>query len=602
MVAACLAMVAVLIVWSAGNSAPAPRSPRHAADLPAILDAPKRAPAIEKPSEATRDDRVRVTGSIVLIDGEGNERLRESGNFRLRVWEGVRGTSQVVNVNDGNFTVLVPGESQLSIDRVVLGGRPIKNEYRRLAIPADRRLTLRANLTPRAVLRVVDAAAGNDLNGVVIVNCIDWRVDEFAHPGTASIAPVVMHARSPVELPDDTGTESYWVRATGFAWKRVAYDHDAGGERIVKLEPGGAVDVRLDNFDPKSKAVVRFRGAGTSGQPVLQAKLDERGRCTIEDLVPGDYEVQVQIGAWYDEPRTLGQGRVTVEAGARRVVEITLKPPRDLGSPVMLRGTLVLPAAWKQRRPTLSVESVGPDHAERDVDQRAVLTEGASGQFEWKLGKVPPGRYMVEVDPLQYRLAFQVERGVSEHVLRIEVPQPATVTVEIVDGVSGDPVKVEGIAWHTPFAPASGGALESVHGAPADSFTFQVPVGLRVFVELSDAGFDAEDVELHIQSGRNRLKLEVRRVIRFRLIVRDGSATVPLGHEFEVTVEHIGGDGKVAARWSDDTTSTFHVTAAGRYRLKFGPIEGYESLADKIIELAGNGVQDVIIAVTRAGD
>ena len=603
-VVACAAVAALLWVWLGGANQSAARSSRADApeiERPAEPDGSTRDRVVEKPGEVIDDDRVQLTGAIVLIDVQGGEHTTKNGRFRLRAWNATTDSSQVVRVDGGRFTVSVPRATELSIDKLIMGGRPLTDEYDDLAIPADGHLALRVQLTARAVLRVIDSTAGNDLDGVVILSCLDWKLDDFAHPGSARITPVVTHARSPVELPDETGTENYWVRAIGFAWKRISYDHSAGGERIVKLEPGGAVEVRLDSFDADSKAVVRFRSDRAGESVVLEAKPDEQGRCTLEHLAPGTYKVQVQIGLWYDDPRTLGEGRVTVVAGARSVVEIALERAPDLGTPVLLRGTLVVPAAWKKRRPRLSVESVGPDRAGRKVGLRVVSTEGASGQFEWTLGEVMPGLYMIEIDPFQYRQAIEVPAGVTEQVVRVELPEPAALTVEIVDRVSGDPVTVAGINWHTSFEPASGGAWETVSDAPASSFTVQVPAGRRVSVDVRDHRFDAQRLDFDVRPGRKVVKLKVRRIFRFRLIVKDGTATVPLGHGFDVTVEHLGGDGKVAARWSDDTTSTFHLTAPGRYRLKFGSIEGFETPPDKEIEISGDEVIGVEVAAKRKG-
>jgi len=551
---------------------------------------------VEEPKVVHDEDRVQLSGSIVLVDGRDVEHTKESGEFRLRLWQGADASSEQVTVTGGAFAVTVPRGSKLSIDRLTLGGRFIRKDYGPLAIPDDGHLALRARLIPRALLRVVDSTAGNDLDGVVIVRCLDARLDGYAHPGSARLAPVVDNARSPVELPDRRRTAAYWVRATGFAWKLISYDHSAGGERIVKLQLGGTVDVRLDNFDADSKAVVRFR---RDDSPVLQAKPDELGQCTLEHLAPGTYKVLVQIGFWYDEPRTLGQGRVRVVAGARSMVAIPLENAPESGTPVLLRGTLLVPEAWKVDRFSLGVEAVGPDRTEREVKLGRRWFDKGAAEFEWKLGEVLPGRYMIDVHPFQHRVAIEVAAGAVYQVVRVEVPEPATLIVEVVDQVSGDPVTVKGISWHTSFEPATGGAWETVSDAAASSFTVQVPAGQRVSVDLSDQRFKAQRGSLDVRPGRNILKLKVQRIFRFRLIVKDGTATVPLGHEFEVTVEHMGGDGKVAARWSDDTTSTFHVTAAGRYRLKFGSIEGFETPPDKEIEISGGEVIDVEVAAKR---
>jgi len=598
--------VAIFVwVWLAGANEETARSSRPVA------------PEIERPTEPERskpdpgaeerrvvddedEDRVELTGAIVLVDGEGVQHTTKSGRFRLSASNEVTDSSQLVTVNEGRFTVSVPRATQLSIDELILGGQPLKDKFDRLEIPADGHLALRARLLPRARLRVVDSTAGNDLDGVVIVRCLETKFEEFAHPGSVVVTPVVDKARSPVELPDLVGTAAYWVRATGFAWKQISYDHSAGGERIVKLQPGGAVDVRLDNFDADSEAVVRFYGADADESPVLQATPDEQGRCTLEHLAPGSYKVRVQIGLWYDEPLTLGEGRATVVAGGRSAVVIALEQAPEQGTPVLLRGTLLVPEAWEVPGFSLGVQAVGPDRNEREVElDRFRFTNGATGQLAWKLGKVLPGSYMIDVEPFQYRLAFEVAAGAVEQVVRVELPEPATLTVEVVHRVSGDPVAVKGISWRTSFEPATGGSWQTVSNASASSFTAQVPSGQRVFLASFDLGFEVERLAVDVQPGRNVVKLKARPIFRFRLIVKDGKATVPLGHDFDVTVEHLGGDGTVAARWSDDTTNTFHVTAAGRYRLKFGAIEGFMNPPDKEVEISGVEIIDVEVAAKR---
>jgi hypothetical protein len=598
-----MAVAVLLWAWLADTNEPTTRSGRAGApeiERPSTRDRTTRDPAVNERSGVVEEDRVQLTGAIVLVDLQGGEHPTKSGQFRLRAWNGAIDSSQLVTVSAGRFTVAVPRATQLSIDNLVLGGQPLRDEYDSLEIPANGHLALRAHLTSRALLRVVDSTAGNDLGGVVIVQCMDQLLDGLAHPGSAQLASVVEHARSPVELPDESGTVEYWVRATGFAWKLISYDHSAGGERIVKLEAGGAVDVRLDNFDAASKAVVRFRGVLADNSVVLEAKPDEQGRCTLEHLAPGSYKVQVQIGLWFDDPLTLGEGRATVVAGGRSVVEIALESAPDRGIPVLLRGTLLVPEAWTVQQFSLGIQAVGPDRSEREVElSRCQFKKGATSEFAWKLGKVLPGLYVIDVDPFQYRLAIEVAAGAVEQIVRVELPEPAMLTVEVVDRVSGEPVTVKGIYWLTSFEPATSGSWERVTDAPASSFAIQVPAGQRVTVDVADSGFEAQRVEFDVRPGQNVVKLKLSRIFRFRLIVKDGTATVPLGHRFDVTVQHLGGEGKVAARWSDDTTSTFRVTTEGRYLLKFGPIKGFEDLPDKEIEIRGGEIIDVEVAAKR---
>ena len=89
-VAACAAVAVVGWVWFAGANQTTVRSRRSDSteiERPAAPKGPTGGPVVEELSGVVDEDRVQLTGSIVLVDAQGVEHTKESGQFRLRVWE-----------------------------------------------------------------------------------------------------------------------------------------------------------------------------------------------------------------------------------------------------------------------------------------------------------------------------------------------------------------------------------------------------------------------------------------------------------------------------------------------------------------------------------
>lgn len=237
---------------------------------------------------------VRISGTLTIVDSHGVEHTNASASFEISSlsWERWRhvGQYQKVQVRDGEWECSLVERDALYLSRLVewldedticsleasddamdaAGANPGQVPF-----PADGVLHLRARATTDAVLRVVDAETGVDLDRVsVILAKGSFRVDT-EHPGvprqgkwfsSGEHAALFEDEPSPLSLRAPRGSPwregfadaaqarletllsrqgglDFWVGSPGYAWRSASVDLEAGGVTRIAMSRGADLEV-----------------------------------------------------------------------------------------------------------------------------------------------------------------------------------------------------------------------------------------------------------------------------------------------------------------------------------------------------------------------
>lgn len=270
---------------------------------------------VETRPAASADGMITIWGGIVVVDARGVVHRKENGSFLPLLWDDSSGKSaSSVEVVDGRFGFRMPAGLRLSIDELILGGRPaFLDSADPFAVEAGEALSLHARWPEAPILNVVDESTGIPLNGIELVLFSDWdRVDDV-HPG--NFAPsdrIRSNARSPLSLPaEECGSLEYgssvvlWARAPGYAWDRIEIDFAESGEYTLALKPAAELVITLVNHDPTAGSssspaprlipVLRVRTfQGPPGGPLVDLEeLRRHLEAMPEDRFPGGKEAGI---------------------------------------------------------------------------------------------------------------------------------------------------------------------------------------------------------------------------------------------------------------------------------------------------------------------
>lgn len=505
-----------------------------------------------------------------------------------------------VEVKGGRFQVEVPRESSLAFDglRFLYGGEEVAAAAEEMTIvtPEDGQLILRAKLLERSTLRVVDAATGIELSGVEL-RVMEHTPTDHIHPGEApSVRVLHSSTDSPIRLPALDSRCAYWGRAPGYAWNRITIEHRSrGGERVLELQPGGRLTVRLAGQVPED-CFVRLRDMSSSRRAgELRAGRD--GSVTFEDLLPGKYLVRAEQHS-FSRALLLGFETTLLEVGSDEVVEIALNPPPVTASaavplagelimdPVLAEQELVMQLYHQAERgqPRQQVEVLGQDNLEP--------VPGRPGHFRWSAGEVLPGRYLVWVGPLHHRQIIEV-RAPGTTDARIELDPPAWVQVRFLDAVSGLPVVPEESTWmdgslgHTEYGNRSYYLKPDPEAGTSELLTSARPITITTY----DPRFGEQRQDHPLQPGQNTVDVRLERVEHAIVTVFEGAAQLDFFEDdLDLRVRRVDGEHPTTGRRGDGSHEYLSLAGPGEYvfeltvgeehqpvearRLQVGPGEG----------------------------
>ena len=618
-----LALVGIRLIL---DEAPVPPSGAPNADVspgtPAAMSGgePSRREELQGGVEPD-EGRVRVSGTVTVVDHLGREFTEESGTVRLASWPG-QGPAPVedVGVVEGSWEVLLEPNDELYVSSMTLGGRAAYVEEQIVPFRETGPVHLRARWPRASTLRVVSEQLGVDLSGVMLVrdgpsvrrpDQPDVSFLGTVHPGPVEGERIVLRdGVSPIGLPTRLGTETYWVRAPDHAWGMITIDYAQGGERILSLSLGGSVSVALRNLSKPDSTLLRIWQTLQDGSASTDLYREIRAEPGVDILVehvrPATYVLRAEMGRTWSDPVVLGSASVEVVAGevARATLDLEEPPGSPLTTPVALSGRLIVPPSWGEEAFALNLEPLdAPVTAENTpptVRARHMSPVDVSrGSYAWSAGRVPPGRYRVEVSPWFYKVLLDVPAGGLTDA-EIRVPGPGDVVVHLRDLVTGEPVSLPFLFWSSVHPEIPGGGSASVRSTDRVSpFRFRAPLG-RIRVSTSiQAGYQQASQTFEVDAGANELTLHLERSQGIRVVLRDGDAVVRSRLLTPYRAEQIDGIGESVSWGAADGGIIVGVSKPGRYRVTVPDVDGFEPVPVQEVEVPAGETVELVIELKR---
>ncbi len=298
--------------------------------------------------------------------------------------------------------------------------------------------------------------------------------------------------------------------------------------------------VRLAFTDPSTGALkVKVLGLERSLRPYvlvdgLVGRPDEDGECFFDKVSPGSQTVEVQVFLEIDDTSAeaiIGKAETTVVAGEVREIEIKVELP-DTTQRVPLSGTLVIPDEWGEPEVSLGIYLREPTWARDPVTDPRIQLEGK----RWSaFDIVPNGIYTVQVDPFTYRAEIQTGPQGRRDV-RIEIPPPASVVLQVLDDETRQPAELDRIWWGCVYPTRTETAVGK------GRFEFRAPQGTIVIGQRQLLGpYYYEEFERTLDSPAERITVLVMHKAGVRLLLVDQGRTIGLWDTDEVRVVPIHG-------------------------------------------------------------
>lgn len=532
-----------------------------------------------------------VAGTVVLEDLATKARLAPGdGELYVRVGRARR----VVPIRDGRFSLALARAARVEVAQIRLDSWATMLEYQKWECTREQAsVSLAVVAHPRGELAVLDAKSGAHVRGVEIVAVtgvapelvpvLDLRFpDLFASRLTAGDSPLVM--------PGTLNQGSYRVRAPGYAWAELEFDHEHGGARFVYLHPGGDLDVNVSKAPRTLRSHLRVRDK--DGRCLRDGQLESES-ATVTGLPVGEYEVAVELGeraAARSERFVLAQASATVSAGdTTRVTLVCAKPDARLSAPShVLRGTLTVPPSWK--RVYVGLLAVPLDRqplvgeVERTATRRKRWPTGRAEPFE--LEGLLPGRYLV----LAQGIGAQWEVSVPAKPLDLRVPDPVEFRVHTVDRAgAGRHVPLVPLMVRTPDGVDRNLSLSWRSGGDGVAWFRCLPGEHRLRIR----GIHEIEKRVRVPAGGGSITLTVPRTYGTLLEFRDGTARVPVDPK---SIE-LRGPGAWHRALAVEFQLSTHTSARGEYELHV-QVPGYEPVNKKLF--FGDDWRLTVIPLRRA--
>jgi hypothetical protein len=386
----------------------------------------------------------------------------------------------------------------------------------------------------------------------------DWAKQEAL---SSSRCPVVrLHVREAFDVEDRLAELAELVKRS------------PEGERPSLDELRASLEDALAN--PRPDGRVALEVLPVAGAPTL-----------LSGVMPGSYVVAVEIGDWWASPIVLAFAPVTLVAGEKTSLTLKLADPPAPPTLAPLAGTLYLPPAWGEVRPTLRFQILNRPELDGDdgptvssPDLRPV--EGSPGLYRWDAGQVPAGLWEVTIDRFGFGQQITVpEEG--EPNARIVIGEPADLAVHLVDAESGLEAQVEAgsLSWRCASPEVSGGAEDATYDPSTHAFQLRAPAG-EVELNLWERRYRWQTQRVTLRPGPNEVTLRLQRACGIVLTLRDGDAAVSPDEAFSgLELTRAGGSRELPESSGYDGKEVYFVVGSpGRFRVMIPSIDGYDPI------------------------
>ena len=567
-------------------------------------------PAAQEVEPATQ--RFRLHGTVTLTDAQGANLPLFNGELAFTR----NGDDEHVSVVDGAFAVAVDpsdrvrfgsyesGDLQAGDPRA--GGRVARLldwGHRHGPFTGDKRVELAARWLARSQLVVLDARTRQPLSGLTVVERFTSR-NCFPHPGKFTEEEVVCRdGDSPLTVtPSADIKRIYFVHRAGYAWGRVALDHEEGGTHEVLLEPG-SVDLSI-----------RFTGEPSGPSELLLGPVER-------DASFGDLELE-EPGANALRLTGLPTGKMRVEARAsveqkavRAEFELNVgENYLDLEIPAMIpqeerphvTGTLSVPEAWGDSDFSLVFSQIQRPSLGRKFTKggdgirvpNSAMVPGQKGGREWRFdaGHLHPGTYRVTVPKVSFRELVEIPHGRS-HELALRLPAPHAALLELIDAETGGPITDEEPGLKIEFDRPGLATYDRGLG----KWRVRAPLG-PLELSVISMRHSYEEMDLVVTNPISETRLELEPDCTLSLVLFDGSTEVPydVGWARDVKMTSSRADPVVRPSWYSGSSGQYYILPGlGTYYLAFPELEDFEPIPDTAVHIHSGGHHEHRIAVKR---
>ncbi len=507
-------------------------------------------------------------------------------------------------------------------------------------------------------IHVIDGESRIELRGVELFHAgpctlVGPRVPAFSESDRCASGDAPLTVMPP--------TDGYRVgvivaRAAGYALGCAPVDWGSGGERVIALLPGGALDLTVHGAPAGAELTaqlfevertlrriskefqqVRSRRDYSAGDTVAQLLESLRGAVPVEarpvgilGLGSSDRLVHIEAdhaihcsglrpGEWLvlirSEPErdVVGRGRVTIDPAETAALEIDWREPSVLPK-APASGRIRLDRGWllsDGQSPVSCMqlflgewidESAGGHHF-TDEELSLRPTE-VPGELRFDAGLLAPGSYQARLEPLHFAGWLQVPPE-GDRELLLEVPPPADVTITFRDEQNGETIHGLWLDWlmsddrtaaSTSFPP------RVITHDPGDGrFTLRSPTGVFALHYGRDRHQLVHEVQLRVAPGSNEFTVPYHPTSKISIRLRDGVAIVPCEPELDVTVRGAFGRNEPLSRFTVDLDpeTTYLFDVVGPALLEVRDVDGFRPSEPIAVELIDGETITVEIPLER---
>ncbi len=590
-----------------------------------------------------------LAGTLVIEESDGSETRDANGRFHLTTRVGELANGHVVQILEGRWSLRFELQSdgtyqspdggsndaslhaaRLSISEFVLYDPygPVSELEDVDSLPfGDRRLELRVKRLHSLRIRVEDARNSKPLENLTLLRAGGLSTEHLRHPGYRSKFKIIAEeANSPVRLTADqrdanSGSANYLIGTPGYAWTSVAMDFGSDGERLVRLERGGNLEVLFAGDLPAAHMRLRLR-VGDSEQSVAAFPLEDSNPIRIEGLAADTYKLEVDSGGrWEGAHRVWARGTARVSADGEAQVTLNWIPETPANY-APLAGTMVLPEEWQLTNFTLTAQ---PQNASEQAASMpyslhsSEMEKIAGNTYAFKFKPLQIGKYRLELPALKYATTLELtDEGLVD--FEFKIPPPVEILVTVLDELTGERAEVrqvqwscatvEGLALFPPilFSPREYEAFNvdstispfnsrsrDDRGEDAGVFRLVVPETLVVITHLLTQASDYQ-IPSHTFQARagGEFTLRVRSTCSATITLLDGDTKVPWPQSEFYTAEQIDGDGVATA-----IAGFLRADTPGRYSIEIPKIRGFEPHAAVEVEFRQGETRELTVQLIR---
>lgn len=282
-----------------------------------LLETGEPAPTDDDEAELPR---IVLRGTLVALDEFGNRFAREDGKLTLTTFHGGarRNTTQrevTARVEQGAWSVEMEVPVSVVANTATLGGRALRCERPQRILPRpwtdESSVDFEGTWFPTTLVHVYGRDTETELPSVdVAVGVTGFgRV----HPGSFHV--LVGGKPSPVTFESMERAE-FWVRAPGYAWRRLSKAELGAVPVRVELEPAGKLRLDITGTLPRNTVLYLTHASGKA----LFLEVPQN----IENLRVGKYTVEIQ-GHGSPTVPALASAAAEVVAGETRVVALEVR-------------------------------------------------------------------------------------------------------------------------------------------------------------------------------------------------------------------------------------------------------------------------------------